>query len=237
MSSETVQTMEKVKTLTLNFVYPQEVISWEGVSANLVIRDVTSAENPVSIVVWGTNQLANALESMSFDIVNPSGLARYSISLELARDGSSLFNCSEHLFNIYWKDTDANDNSALEQKTIYLDSPGTLTVENLAIFLFPYPADSVITLKLTEISETGAPGDLLSENKFLKSSPRPFYVCYDTGKAKPGQRYKLTGSISRGKDKGEDGAHPLRSIYVLKPAQPTVSFGSAVTSAHQGQLS
>ncbi|MFW0754648.1 YbaY family lipoprotein [Pseudomonas sp. H11T01] len=231
MSSETVQTMDKVKTLTLNFVYPQEVISWEGMSANLVIRDITSAENPVSIVAWGTNQLANALETMSFDVVNPTGLARYSMSLELARDGASLFSCSEHLFNIYWKDTDATDNSVREQKTIYLDSPGTLTVENLAMFRYPYPADSVITLKLTEISETGAPGDLLNESKFLQGSPRPFYVRYDTDKVKPGQRYKLTGSISRGKDKGEDGAHPLRSLYVLKPAQPTVSFGSAVTSA------
>ncbi|MCX7078745.1 MAG: YbaY family lipoprotein [Pseudomonas sp.] len=224
------QTMERSNTLTLNFVYPEEVTSWEGVSANLIIRDITLAESPVSIVVWGTNQLANALETMSFDVVNPSGLARYSISLELARDGSSLFSYSEHSFNIYWKDTDATDNSVREQKILYLDSPGTLAVENLAMFKFPYPADSVITLKLTEISETGVPGDLLSESKFLEGSPRPFYVRYDTDKAKPGQRYKLTGSISRGKDKGEDGAHPLRSIYVLKPAQPTVSFGSAVTS-------
>ncbi|VVN93563.1 YbaY family lipoprotein [Pseudomonas fluorescens] len=226
-------TMEKVRTLTLNFVYPEEVTSWEGVSANIVIRDITSPKKPVSIVVWGTNQLANALETMSFGVVNPSGLASYSISLELARDGSSLFSCSDYLFNIYWKDTDAENKGAPEQGTIYLNSPGILAVQPLILLKYPYPA--VITLKLTEISESGASGDLLSESKFLEGSPRPFYVRYDKDNVKPGQRYKLTGSIKFANL--EHSVRPVQRHHVLKPTRPTVSFGSPVITEHQTQPS
>lgn len=209
------------KKLTLDFVYPYELASWEGVSANLKLRDMSSNEDPTSVIVWGTNQLPKALKTLAFDVPDTQDITRYALTLEVMLNDTPLFHCLDYKFLVPWDEL-AEDELSYAQQTIYLDAPGLLVVTGLAGDFFGHPADAIRTLNLIEISDSGVPGMIISSNEFPFQTPPPLHFRYEADKVKSGQRYRIEGWVNNRNHR----VSSVRGTFFLKSAPLDIAFGA-----------